>query len=117
MQPPFETKEIDVRYLKRNRLSVKKNKNNIYWEYRNEAFNKDKDKAKSYNSSSANQPQTQALKKDKRGCWKSYPATRVNVIKVAKKDKDKAKDLSHIKCYTCKQKSHYVNKYLEKSKN
>ncbi len=40
-----------------------------------------------------------------------------NVSKVAKKDKDKAKDLSHVKYYTCKQKGYYANKYLEKLKN
>ncbi len=34
-----------------------------------------------------------------------------------KKDKDKAKDLSYIECYTYKQKSHYANKCLKKSKN
>ncbi len=43
--------------------------------------------------------------------------TSINTIKVNKKDKDKFKNLSYIKCYTCKQKSHYANKYLEKPKN
>ncbi len=68
--------------------------------------------------SSTNQPQTQAFKKDK--CHGSrqrgYLATGINTTEVAKKDKDKAKDLSHIKCYTCKQKGHYTNKYHKKSK-
>ncbi len=41
----------------------------------------------------------------------------VNATKVVKKDKDKAKDLSHIKYYTCKQKDYYANKYPEKPKN
>ena len=50
-------------------------------------------------------------------CQRSYPATRVNITKVAKKDKDTAKDLSHIKCYIYKQKDHYVNKYSKKPKN
>ena len=45
------------------------------------------------------------------------PAIGVNAIKVVKKKKDKAKDLSHIKYYTYKQKNYYVNKCLEKSKN
>ena len=42
-----------------------------------------------------------------------------NTIEVAKKNKDqnKAKDLSFIKCYTCKQKGYYANKYPKKSKN
>ncbi len=30
---------------------------------------------------------------------------------MSKKDKDKANDLSYIKCYTYKQKGHYANKY------
>ena len=35
----------------------------------------------------------------------------VNTTEVTKKDKDKdkIKDLSHIECYTCKQKGHYAN--------
>ena len=41
----------------------------------------------------------------------------INAIKVAKIDKNKAKDLSHIECYTRKQKGHYANKCLEKPKN
>ncbi len=90
---------------------AKKNKEDTYWEPCNEISNKDKDKTKSPNLSSANQPQPQAPKKDKRNCRKGHLATEVNATEVAKKDKDKApKDLSHMKCYTCKQKGHYVNK-------
>ncbi len=95
---------------------VKKNKEDIYREYRNETSN-DKDKIKSHNSSFANQLQTQAPKKDKRGCWGSHPATGINATNIAKKDKDKTKDLSHVKCYTCKQKGYHVNECPEKSKN
>ena len=86
-------------------------------EHCKEAFNKNKDKAQSHNSFSANQPQTQAPKKDKRDHRGDHLATGVNATEVAKKDKDKAKDLSHVKCYTCKQKSYYTNKYSEKQKN
>lgn len=43
--------------------------------------------------------------------------TQVDTIKIAKKDKNKAKDLSHIKCYICKKKGHYTKKYLEKPRN
>lgn len=43
--------------------------------------------------------------------------TEVNTTKIAKKAKDKAKNLTHIKCYNCKQKNHYANKYFQKSKN
>ncbi len=58
LQSPSGTKEIDSRYPKRYRLSVKKNKNDAYWEHHDKTFNKDKDKTKSHNSSFANQPQT-----------------------------------------------------------
>ncbi len=58
LQPPFYVREIDSRYPKDHRPLAKKDKEDIYWEPRDEASNKNKDKAKSYNSSSANQPQT-----------------------------------------------------------
>ncbi len=74
-------------------------------------------KVKSHSSStSANQSQTQAPKKDKRGCRGGHLVTRVNVTKIAKKDKT-LKDLSHIKCYTCHQKGHYATKCQDKLKN
>ncbi len=116
LQPSFYVREIDARCPKDYRSLVKKDKEDTYREYRNKA-SKDKEKAKSHNSSFANQPQTQAPKKDKYGRSGGYPVTRVNTTKVAKKDKDKTKDLSHVKCYTCKQKSHYANKCPEKLKN
>ncbi len=100
LQPPFYIRDIDARCPKGQRPSAKKDKENTYWEPQNEA-SKDKDKAKSHNfSTSANQPQIQAPKKDKRGCWGGHPATGVNTTEVAKKDKA-PKDLSHIECYTC----------------
>ncbi len=117
LQPPPGTREINARCSKRYRSSVKKDKDNAYQEHRDEASNKDKDTVKSHNSFSANQPQTQAFKKDKCGRREGHPATGVNAIKVAKKDKDKTKELSYVKCYTCKQKGHYANKYPKKSKN
>ena len=117
LQLPFGTKKINSKYPKGYRPLVKKNKDNTSWEYCNEAFNKDKNKAKSHNSSFANQFQIQASKKDKRGCWGGHLAIEVNITKVVKKNKDKAKDLSHVKCYTCKQKGHYINKCLKKLKN
>ncbi len=61
LQPPFYIREIDSKCPKAHRLLAKKDKEDTYWEPRNEASNKDKDKAKSHNSSSANQPQTQVL--------------------------------------------------------
>ncbi len=51
LQPPFYVREIDSKYLKSHRSSVKKDKEDTYWEPCDEASNKDKDKAKSHNSS------------------------------------------------------------------
>ena len=110
-------REIDSRYSKKHKLLVKKNKNDAYWEHHDEA-SKDEKKAKSHLLSSANQPQTQASKKNKHHrSWQGHPAIRVNATEVAKKNKDKAKDINHIECYTCKQKKHYANKCPEKPKN
>ncbi len=114
LQPPFYVRKIDFRCPKSHCLSAKKDKEDTYWEPRNEA-SKDKDKAKSQTSSSTNQPLTQAPKKDKGGYWGGHLATGVNATEVAKKDKDKApKDLSHVECYICHQKGHYANKCPEK---
>ncbi len=43
-----------------------------------------------------------------------HPAIEVNVTKITKKNKDKAKILSHIKCYTYIQKDYYTNKCPKK---
>ncbi len=119
LQPPFYVRDIDAKCPKGHRPLAKKDKEDTYQEPQNEA-SKDKDKAKSYSSStSTNQPQTQASKKDKRGCrgdHGGHPATGVNATKVAKKDKA-PKDLSHIECYTCHQKGHYTTKCPDKPKN
>ncbi len=119
LQSPFYIREIDSRCPKGHCLSAKNDKEDTYQEPQNEA-SKDKNKAKSHSSStSANQPQTQAPKKNKRGCWGSHgghPATGVNAIEVAKKNKA-PKDLSHIKYYTCHQKGHYATKCPDKPKN
>ncbi len=99
LQSPFYVRDIDTRCPKGHRPLAKKDKENTYREPQNEA-SKDKDKAKSHSSSnSANQPQTQAPKKDKRGCWGGHPATEVNATEVVKKDKT-PKDLGHIESYT-----------------
>ncbi len=118
-QPPFYVRDINARCPKGHCSLSKKDKKNTYQEPQSEA-SKDKDKAKSYSSSTfANEPQTQASKKDTRGRWgghtRGHPATGVNATKVAKKDKA-LKDLSHIKCYTCHQKSHYATKCPDKPK-
>lgn len=102
LQLLFGTREINARCLKRYRLSVKKDKDDTYQEYYNKVSNKDKDKIKSYNFSFTNQHQIQAFKKDKHDCWGGYLAMRINITKIIKKDKDKSKNLSYIKYYTCK---------------
>ncbi len=67
LQPPFYVRDIDARYPKRPRPSAKKDKEDIYRKPQNEV-SRDKEKAKSHSSStSVNQPQIQALKKDKCG--------------------------------------------------
>ncbi len=121
LQPPSGTRKIDSRCSKGYRPLVKKDKDNTYWEQRDETSNKDKEKAKCHNLlSSANQPQTQASnskRRQRKGRGGGHPATGVNATKVVKKDKDKANDLSHVECYTYKQKGHYANKYPDKPKN
>ncbi len=49
------TRKINFKCLKRYKPSVKKDKDDAYQEHRKEASNKDKEKAKSYNSFSAKQ--------------------------------------------------------------
>ncbi len=66
LQPTFYVRDINARCPKSHCLSAKKDKEDTYQEPRDKASNKDK--AKSNSSISTNQPQTQALKKDKRGC-------------------------------------------------
>lgn len=106
---------MDSRYPKDYRPSVKKDRsdtNQEYWD-----GDKIKEKIKSYNLSSTNiQPQIQVSKKDKRhrSRQRDHSATEVNATKVVKKNKDKAKDLSHFKYYTCKQKGYYASKCPKK---
>ncbi len=116
LQPPFYIRDIDARCPKSYCPSAKKDKEDTYREPQNEA-SKDKDKAKPHSSStSANQPQIQAPKKDKRGRRGGHPATGVNATEVAKKDKA-LKDLSHIEYYTCHQKGYYATKCPNNPKN
>ncbi len=115
LQPFSGIKEIDSSCPKGYR-PTKKDKDEANREHR------DGDKTKStHNPSPANtsQPQAQASKKNKchQGSRRDHLTTEVNITEVPKKDKDKAKDLSHIECYTCKQKGHYANKCPEKPKN
>ena len=84
----------------------KKDKENSEWEYRDKA--KDREKAKSHILSTTNQPQIQDSKKRHGGQRGNRPV---------KNKKNKAKDLSYIKCYTFKQKGHYANKCPDKPKN
>ncbi len=57
------------------------------------------------------------LRSLKRSWQGGHLAIRINATKVTKKDKNKTKDFSHVKCYTYKQKNHYINKYHKNSKN
>ncbi len=74
LQLPFYIREINARCPKGHCLLVKKDKEDTYWKHHNEA-SKDKQKTKSHNFFFANQPQTQAPKKDKRNRRKDHPAT------------------------------------------
>ena len=57
LQPPSGPRKIDSRCLKEYKPAVKKDENDTYWGHRNEASNKDKEKAKFHNPSSfTNQP-------------------------------------------------------------
>ena len=55
LQLPFYIRKIDSKCLKGYCPSVKKDKKDANWEYRNEASSKNKEKAKFYNPSFANQ--------------------------------------------------------------
>ncbi len=114
LQSPFYVKNINAKCPKGYHLSAKKDKEDTYRESHDKASNKNK--AKFNSSASANQPQTQAPKKDKRGCWGGHPATGVNATEIAKKNKA-SKHLSHIEYYTYHQKSHYAIKCPDKPKN
>ncbi len=113
LQPPCYVRDINARCLKGHCPLVKKDKEDIYREPHNEAS---KDKAKSNSSAFANQPQTQALKKDKHSHRGGHLATGVNTTEVAKKDKA-LKNLSHIEYYTYHQKGHYTTKCPDKPTN
>ena len=97
---------------------AKKEKNKANWEYQDG----DKDKVKLHKPLSTNtsQPQTYASKKNKyyRSRQGGFSAIGVNTTEVAKKDKNKnkAKDLNHIKYYICKQKDYYANRCFKKIK-
>lgn len=62
LQPLSETREIDFRWPKSYRQSVKKDNQETTGDYRD----RDKDKAKPHNTFPTNQSQTLAPKKDKR---------------------------------------------------
>ena len=103
--------QIDFKCLKSYRPLVKKDKEDINWEHCKEASSKDKEKAKSHNPFFANQPQAQTSKK-RQGRWQQgFSATGVYAINVAKKNKDKVKNLSHVECYISKQKGYHASTY------
>lgn len=98
---------------------AKNDKKDTYQELRNKTFkDNDKEKAKSYNSSFANQLQTKTPKKNKHHHWRDQLATGTNTTKIANKDKGKmSKDLNYIKYYIYYENSYYTNKCLKKLKN
>ncbi len=53
LEPPFYVRKIDSRCPKSHCPLAKKVKKDTYWESRNEASNKDKNKVKSHNSSAS----------------------------------------------------------------
>ncbi len=114
LQPLFYVRDINARCPKSHHPSGEKDKEDTYQESCNKVSIKDK--AKSYSSTFANQPQTQPAKKDKCGRRRGHLVIGVNVTMVVKKDKA-LKDLSHIECYTCHQKAHYAIKCPDKPKN
>ena len=105
---------MDARSLKGHCSLSKKNKKDTQWEHRDKT---PKDKAKSQTPATTNQPQTTASKKCHGGQQGNRPATGVNATEVVKKEKDKAKNLSYVKYYTCKQKGLYTTKCPDKPKN
>lgn len=115
LQLSFKTRKIDSRYTKSYKPLVKKDKNDIDWEHQDEVPKKNKDKTKFDNVSfTNNQPQIQAFEKEQcHGNRWGHSVTEVNTTEVAKNEKDKVKNLSHIKWYTYKQKGHYTNKCLK----
>lgn len=93
-------------------------KYNVNWGHPADG-DKDKNKAKFHNFSSVNsQPQTQISKKNKcqKYCQRDYLATGVNATEVVKKNKDKAKILSHIKYYTQSKKATITPSILKSQK-
>lgn len=116
LQLSSKTREINSRCPKGYRPLAKKEKNKANQEH----GDKDRDKAKFNNPSFANsQSQAQVSKKDRLpgGQQRGHLAIKIYATKVAKKDKDITKDLSHIECYTCKQKDHYAKNCPQKPKN
>lgn len=114
LQSYSRRREIDSKDQWGNCLSLKKNKKH------ETAQN---DRARSHSSlTNTNQTKTQtpACKKNKcQGKYWGHLATKVSTTKVSKKNKDKdknKKDMSHIKCHACKEKSHYANKCRKKLK-
>ena len=101
LQSNSKTRRVDSMYLKRYKTTKMETGETI----------KDTKKKKSPQilpgNLSRTHPSIKLSKKDN-GCQEEYqslsnPASGVNATKVAKKykDKDKTKDLSHIKCYNC----------------
>ena len=118
LQPPSGTKEIDFKYLKNYKSSAKKKKIKPVKSIGLKTIIRQSLTTLCLLIQVSLRPQPLKKKRHK-SRQESHLVTGVNATEVAKKnkDKDKTKNLSYIKCYTCKQKSYYANKYPKNSKN
>lgn len=96
LQPPSEIKKIDFKCLKGYKPA--KNK-------KTKPIRITKIEIKISPISTNNTSSFQVSKKDKyhqKNCWEVHPVMMVNTIEITKKNENKAKNLSHIKCYIYK---------------
>ena len=115
-------REMDSRCLRGQRPTKKEDKDSRDYEKNKSSQNPPTNASSSGTQSSLAQPKKEQNSRSRRGGSRrqgqgqNTPATGVNATAVRKdKDKDKdKKDLSHVECYTCKQKGHYANKCPEK---
>ena len=122
LQAPSGTREMDSRCPRGQRPTKKEDKNSRDYEKNKSSQNLPTNASSSGTQSSPAQPKKEQNSRSHRGesrrqgQGQNTPATGVNATAIRKdKDKDKdKKDLSHVECYTCKQKGHYANKCPEK---
>ena len=122
LQAPSGTREMDFQYLQSQRPTKKDDKDSRNYEKNKFSQNLPANASSNGTQSSLPQPKKDQNsrfcqgKPQRQGQGQNTLATGINATTI-KKDKDKNKDiknLSNIECYTCKQKSHYANKYPKK---